>query len=52
MYEKTGSILGQLLFLIFYNDLPYSLDCAIDDYSDDSTMTVSASSTEEIGEFL
>ena len=35
-----GSNLGPLLFLIFYNDLPYSLNCHIDSYADDSTMTV------------
>ena len=47
-----GSNLGPLLFLIFYNDLPYSLSCPVDAYADDSTMTVSASTTEEISASL
>ena len=38
-----------LLFLIFYNDLPYALSCAVDAYADDSTMTVSDDNIEEIG---
>ena len=44
-----GSDLGPLFFLIFFNDLPYSLDCQIDAYADDTTMTVSGESVEEIG---
>ena len=44
-----GSNLGPLLFLIFYNDLPQSLDCPLDAFADDSTMTVTAKSVEEIG---
>ena len=44
-----GSNLGPLLFLIFYNDLPNYLNCELDAYADDSTMTVTAKSTEEIG---
>ena len=44
-----GSNLGPLLFLIFYNDLPYTLNCHIDSYADDSTMTVSSNNAEEIG---
>ena len=43
-----GSNLGPLLFLIFYNDLPHFLNCDIDAYADDSTMTVAGESTEEI----
>ena len=44
-----GSNLGPLLFLIFYNDLPNFLNCELDAYADDSTMTVTAKSTDEIG---
>ena len=42
-----GSILGPLLFLIFY-----SLKCEIDAYADDSTMTVTAATTQSIGQVL
>ena len=50
MFPKAA--LGPLFFLIFFNDLPYSLDCQIDAYADDTTMTVSGESVEEIGEKL
>ena len=45
-----GSNLGPLLFLIFYNDLPYLLDCAADAYADDTTLTVSADTIADISE--
>ena len=47
-----GSNLGPLLFLIYYNDLPYSLSCQIDAYADDSTITVSANTVAEISDSL
>ena len=47
-----GSNLGPLLFLIYYNDLPLNLNCPVDAYADDSTMTVSSSSVEEISDLL
>ena len=47
-----GSNLGPLFFLIFYNDLPYSVDCSVDAYADDSTMTVTGRTMEEIGSKL
>ena len=34
-----GSNLGPLFFLIFYNDLPYTLDCDLTAYADDSSLT-------------
>ena len=40
-----GSNLGPLLFLIFYNDLPLSLNCPLDAYADDSTLSVSGRTT-------
>ena len=47
-----GSNLGPLLFLVFYNDLPYTVSCPVDVYADDSTMTVSANTIDEIGTHL
>ena len=47
-----GSNLGPLFFLIFYNDLPYSLNCEIDAYADDSTMSASGGNVVRIGENL
>ena len=45
-----GSNLGPLLFLIFYNDLPSFLDCAVDAYADDTTLTVADDNIEDLGE--
>ena len=47
-----GSNLGPLLFLIFYNDLPFSLQCDIDAYADDSTMSATGQTVTEISEKL
>ena len=44
-----GSNLGPLFFLIFFNDLPSTLNCDADAYADDTTLTVTASTVEEIG---
>ena len=47
-----GSNLGPLLFLIFFNDLPSSLnsDADADAYADDTTLTVTGSDLSEIGD--
>ena len=47
-----GSNLGPLFFLIYYNDLLSTLDCPVDVYADDSTMTETGSTVEEIGQKL
>ena len=47
-----GSNLGPLFFLIFYNDLPFSLNCEFEAYADDSTMSLSGKNTEIISELL
>ena len=44
-----GSNLGPLFFLIFFNDLPHTLDCEVESYADDTTMTATGGSVEEIG---
>ena len=41
-----GSNLGPLFFLIFYNDLPYSLNCELDVFADDSTITATGTAAE------
>ena len=38
-----------MFFLIFFNDLPSTLNCDADAYADDTTLTVTASTVEEIG---
>ena len=43
-----GSNLGPLFFLIFFNDLPATLDSPVDNYADDTTVTATAKSVEEI----
>ena len=47
-----GSILGPLFFLIFFNDLPTFVTKEIDCYADDSTISATAGSVEEIGRTL
>ena len=47
-----GSNLGPLFFLIFYNDLPFHLDCNIEAYADDSTISSSENSPNRISETL
>ena len=47
-----GSNLGPLFFLIFVNDLPFVLDCDMEQYADDSTLSATGASIEIINEKL
>ena len=47
-----GSNLGPLFFLLFVNDLPFVLDCEMDQYADDSTLTSTGTSIEIINNTL
>ena len=44
--------MGPLFFLIYYSDLLYTLDCNIDAYADDSTMSSTGQSVTNIGNTL
>ena len=45
-----GSNLGPLLFLAFFNDLPFELESSVDNYADDTTITSTAPTVSEISE--
>ena len=47
-----GSNLGPLLFLVYFNDLLYTLDSAVDSYADDTTITAIGSTVAEVEEKL
>ena len=47
-----GSNLGPLFFLLFVNDLPFILNCDIEQYADDSTLIATGESIEEINDKL
>ena len=47
-----GSNIGPLFFLIYYNDLLSTLNCSIDAYADDSTMSATGETVSEIGATL
>ena len=47
-----GSNLGPLFFSLFVNDLPFSLDCEMVQYADDSTLTASGKCVDEISDKL
>ena len=43
-----GSILGPLIFLAFFNDLPFHTVSPVDSYADDTTVTATGRSLEEL----
>ena len=45
-----GSNLGPLLFLIFFNDLPYTLESALESCAYNTTISATGKSVAEIGE--
>ena len=47
-----GSNLGPLFFLLFVNDLPFMLTCGLDQYADDSTVTATGKTIDEINDTL
>ena len=47
-----GSKLGPLFFLIFFNDLPSTLENEVDSYADETTITATAPTVAEIGSSL
>ena len=47
-----GSILGPLLFLLYLNDLPEILESQADSYADDTTLTATGDSIQEVEEKL
>ena len=47
-----GSNLGPLFFLIFFNDLAYSLNCDLEAYADDSTLIFSSNDVKNIEDVL
>ena len=47
-----GSNLGPLFFLLFVNDLSFNLECDMEQYADDSTLSATGSTIEEINDKL
>ena len=47
-----GSNLGPLFFIIFANDLPFILNCSMDQYADDSTLSATGKDVSDINNKL
>ena len=47
-----GSNLGPLFFNVYFNDLLFALDCDVENYADDTTLTPTGKSINEISEKL
>ena len=47
-----GSNLGPLFFLLYFNDLLHSLECQIESFADDTTLSATGKSIEEISSKL
>ena len=47
-----GSNLGPLFFLLYVNDLPFILDCSMEQYADDSTLTATGATVDAINASL
>ena len=47
-----GSNLGPLLFMLYVNDLPFTLTCNIEQYADDSTLHATCKATTDINAVL
>ena len=47
-----GSNLGPLFFLLYVNDLPFLLDCSMEQYADDSTLTATGATVDAINASL
>ena len=45
---SQGSNLGALFFLLFVNDLPFILECDMEQYADDSTLSATGATGEDI----
>ena len=47
-----GSILGPLIFLTFINDLSFIMESDIEQYADDTTLSASSESVQEVSQLL
>ena len=47
-----GSNLGPLFFMVYLNDMLYMLDCSVDNYADDTTLSATGKTLGEIEQIL